>query len=301
VVRCDLTLALGAWKPAHFLMPAVASMGQLRLVDIGIGPVARAATVFARPRLDSPARGAHKYSRGLIGVVAGTMPGAALLAAQSAMRAGAGYVKLLCAHSHPAAPAGLVVEDEPLARALSDKRWSALLVGPGLGRDVDARERLAAVLERGVPTVLDADALHLLDDDLLEGVDTSRVLVTPHEGELARLCESFAVKAPGKAERARALAQITGLIVLAKGPDTVLASPDGRFSFFPSALSWLSTAGTGDVLAGIAASRLANGHDPFAAAGEAVWIHSTAAEMAGAAFTVDDLSVLISKAYANFL
>ena len=230
------------------------------------------------------------------------MPGAALLAAEAAMRGGAGYVRLLSADAPVVAPAALLVDYSPLDAALGDGRWSALLVGPGLGRDAAARERLNLALGRRVPTVIDADALHLLDDDVLEGIDVSRLLVTPHEGELASLCRSFGTPSGrSKLARARALSEATGLTVLAKGPDTVLAAPDGRVAFFPAASSWLSTAGTGDVLAGLAASRLAVGGEPYVAAGEAVWLHAEAARLAGVAFTADDLSHNVSAAYARFL
>jgi NAD(P)H-hydrate repair Nnr-like enzyme with NAD(P)H-hydrate dehydratase domain len=149
--------------------------------------------------------------------------------------------------------------------------------------------------------VIDADALHLLDDDMLEGIDASRLLVTPHEGELAVLCKTFGIAPGDKVDRARALTDMTGVTVLAKGPDTVLAAPDQRLAFFPPASSWLSAAGTGDVLAGLAASRLACHGDLFAAAGEAVWLHAEAARAAGPAFTVHDLSSAISKTYGRFL
>jgi len=301
VPSCDLTLALGAWKPAQFLMPALGLLGEMRLVEIGIAPVAGAAEVYPRPRVTPPARDAHKYSRGLVGVIGGKMPGAALLSAAAAMRGGAGYVKLLSSAPYPSAPAALVVDPRPLGDLLGDRRWSALLVGPGLGRDDPARERLAAVLEVRVPIVLDADALHLLDDDMLEGVDTSRLLLTPHEGEMAKLCAAFGVDTVGKLAQTRALAQITGLTVLAKGPDTILAAADGRTAFFPPAPSWLAGAGTGDVLAGLAASRLATGADPFQAAGEAVWLHAEAARETGPAPIADDLVQVLPAAYARFL
>ena len=236
-----------------------------------------------------------------MGVVAGAMPGAALLAAIAAMRGGAGYVKLLSAQSHPAAPAALVIDEAELSESLEDKRWSALLVGPGLGRDEAARERLGAVLEARVPTVIDADALYLLDDDLMEGVDAGRLVATPHEGELGRLCDTFGVRSECKLARAQELATTTGLTVLAKGPDTILATGDGRIAFFPPAPSWLASAGTGDVLAGLVASRLATRFAPFDATGEAVWLHNEAARVAGPGFTADDLAVTISKAYARFL
>ena len=296
-----LTLALGAWKPAHFLMPALGVMGERRCVDIGVDAVAGAAFEFPRPRLSLPARDAHKYRRGLLGIVAGTMAGAAVLAAEAAMRGGAGYVKLLSADALSGIPPSLVNDRAPLEAALGDQRWSALLVGPGLGRDEVARERLHTTLARGLPTVIDADALHLLDDDMLEGIDTSRLLVTPHEGELAVLCQTFGIAPADKVRRARAVTEMTGVTVLAKGPDTVLAAPDQRLAFCPPASSWLSTAGTGDVLAGLAASRLACQGDVFAAAGEAVWLHAEAARVAGPALTAHDLSSVISNAYARFL
>ena len=152
-----------------------------------------------------------------------------------------------------------------------------------------------------MPIVLDADALHLLDDDMLEGVDPSRLLLTPHEGELSRLCETFGVSATGKVGRAQGLSANTGLTVLAKGPDTILAAADGRVALFPPAPSWLASAGTGDVLAGLAASRIATGSRPFEAGGEAVWLHAEAAVMAGPALIADDLVRFIPCAYRHFL
>jgi hydroxyethylthiazole kinase-like uncharacterized protein yjeF len=301
VPRFDLTLALGAWKPAHFMMPALERLGETKLVEIGIRAGRGASERFPRPRFAEPARGAHKYSRGLIGVIGGAMPGAALLAASAAMRGGAGYVKLLALRQNRAAPASLVIDDRAIEDALDDPRWSALLVGPGLGRDDAASQKLTAVLEARVPTVLDADALHLLDDEALEGVDASRILITPHEGELSRLCATFGIAAVGKVERVRALSGRTGMTILAKGPDTVLAGSDGRTAFFPSATAWLASAGSGDVLAGLAASRLGSGSDPFAAAGEAVWLHGAAGEIAGPGLIADDLVCALPEAYASFL
>lgn len=298
--RCDLTLALGAWKRAHWLMPAAAAMGEKRLIDIGI--VASADTrLSARPHIAVPAPDSHKYRRGLLAIVAGAMPGAPLLAAEAAMRAGAGYVKLLSGHSHPDAPSELVIERDAPEHALADTRIGAVLVGPGLGRDDDGCRRLAAVLDSATPAVLDADALHLLDWDALEGVAASRLLLTPHEGELAALCDAFGVTAESKLERAAGLRDAIGASVLAKGPDTLLAPADGELMFFPAASSWLSVAGTGDVLAGIAASRLAQHGDAALAAEEAVWLHREAARIAGPAFTAGELAHAVRPALASFL
>ncbi len=295
-----LTLALGAWKRAHFLMPAMAAMGAKRLVPIGLELGYTAAVLSSRPEIAAPAPDAHKYRRGLLAIVAGAMPGAPLLAAEAAMRGGAGYVKLLSEHSHPDAPAELVIEQGDLPESLADDRIAALLVGPGLGRDQAARDRLAKVLARRKPTVLDADALHLLDPELLAESDAAVLCVTPHEGELESLCEVFDVSADGKIEQARRLHDVTGLSILAKGPDTVLVG-DAMTAFFPRGSSWLSTAGTGDVLAGIVASRLALHGDPRRACEEGVWLHHEAARLASPAFSAGDLARAVKPAMAAFL
>ena len=297
---CELTLALGAWKRAHWLMPASAAMGEKRLIDIGIDAASQE-RLSSPPRVFAPAPDSHKYRRGLLAIVAGAMPGAALLAAEAALRAGAGYVKLLSGDSPPAAPAELVIDRDPPARALADPRVGAVLIGPGLGRDDTARGRLAAALDMARPAVLDADALHLLDWDALEGVAANRLLLTPHEGELAVLCEAFGVTAQSKLDRATALRDATGASVLAKGADTILTPAGGGLVFFPGATSWLSAAGTGDVLAGIAASRLAKHGDPALAAEEAVWLHREAARIAGPAFTGGELARAGGPALAVFL
>lgn len=295
----QLTLALGAWKRAHWLMPAAARMGALRLVPIGLELSDVCECLSARPSLAAPAADAHKYRRGLLGIVAGAMPGASLLAAAAAMRAGAGYVKLAAETPPPQAPAELVVEAR--SALLADPRTAAVLAGPGLGRDVGARAIMAAVLEARRPAVLDADALHLLDPDMIEGVDVTTLCLTPHEGELAALARSFGVTAQGKFARAQALHDATGLTVLAKGPDTLLVGSGGRVRYFPRGSSWLSVAGSGDVLAGAIAARLAAHGDPFRAAEEGVWLHHEAARIAGPALTAGELACAIRPALAQLL
>jgi len=292
----DLTLALGAWKFAHWTMPAAARMGARHLVPIGVADVPGAARLLARPHLSAPSTDAHKYSRGLVAVVAGAMPGAALLASAAAMRSGAGYVKLAAPHPLQGAPPDLVAQPD----ALADTRLSALLVGPGLGRGDWARGQLEETIRLPVPRVLDADALLLLRPEMLAS-RSAALVATPHEGELANLAAAFDVRASGKSEIARKLAQRVGMIVVAKGPDTFIAGPDGRFVIAPPAPSWLSAAGTGDVLAGIVASRLATGADPFDAACEAVWLHGEAARLAGPALTPSDLVAHIPAALASCL
>lgn len=296
----DLTLALGAWKFAHFLMPAAATMGTLRLVPIGVAAVEGAAQALQPPHIAAPDADSHKYRRGLLAVVGGHMPGAALLAAMAAQGAGAGYVKLF-ADSKRNVPADLVVEVGALADVLTDDRNTAVLVGPGLGRDSAARERLTIALADPVPAVADADALVLLGPRHL-AERTAPVIATPHEGELVSLERTFELGGAGsRSERALALAKASGMIVVAKGPDTVIAAPDGRITCAQRATSWLSTAGTGDVLAGVIASRVATGVPAFEAACEGVWLHGEAARLCPPAFSAVQLAAKVPEALATCL
>lgn len=296
----DLTLALGAWKPAHFLMPAAALLGEVRLVPIGVEAVPGAAQLVTQPRLSAPAIDAHKYTRGLLAVVAGAMPGASILAAKAAQGAGAGYVKLF-APQRTKVRADIVIETAPLAEALGDHRINALLIGPGLGRSGEALERLAVALSEQRPAVLDADALVLLGPRLL-AEHGAPLILTPHDGELFALERAFDLDGSGgKAERALALARAAKAVVVAKGPDSVIAAPDGRLAYARRSSSWLSTAGTGDVLAGTVASRLACGDEAFAAACQGLWLHGEAARLAGAVFGAGQLADQVRSAYAACL
>jgi len=296
----DATLALGAWKFAHWLMPTMAAMGERRLVPIGIGETYGAAALLPRPRFDAPAPDAHKYSRGLVLIVGGTLPGAAQLAADGAMRAGAGCVRLAAQKLHPSSPPDLVLKQQPLRELLTDDRIGAVLVGPGLGRDGEARKTVGEVLASGLPAIIDADALALFGPAEIAGNDAPRVL-TPHAGEMKRLAAAFDIADGDKVTQARELAKAAGAVVIAKGPDTVIAARSGRTVLAPSPSSWLSVAGTGDVLAGLVASRLATGAEPFTAACEAVWLHGEAARLAPPPFTASELAHMVARAYANAL
>lgn len=296
----DLTVALGAWKFAHVLMPAAASMGALRLVGIGVAAVPGAASRLAQPLIAAPAADAHKYRRGMLAVIGGGMPGAAMLAAIASQGAGAGYVKLFAEHAANA-PRDIVVETGPLADVLTDDRNTAILVGPGLGRDTKARQRLAIALADPVAAVVDADALVLLAPRSL-AERAAATVATPHEGELVALERAFDCDGVGsKPERALALARASGMVIVAKGPDTVIAAPDGRLTCSHGGSSWLSTAGTGDVLAGVIASRVATGVEAFAAACEGVWLHGEAARQSSPAFTASQLAAAVPSAMAAAL
>ena len=301
----DVTLALGALKFAHCLAPARLHCGMIKTVPLGIEKVDGAARQINKPAIAPPAFSAHKYTRGLCAIVGGAMPGAGVLSASAAMRSGAGYVKLLSLSHPPAATdAGLVVETGGLQASLADDRLSALLVGPGLGRDEEASERLQLSLDCAKPCVLDADALFLLTPQTLANrtaAGSAPIIATPHEGELQKLCANFAVAGENRFDKARALAKASGMIILAKGPDSYVVSPDGALAIAPPSTSWLSVAGSGDVLAGIIASRLATGKSGFDAVCEAVWLHICAARKAGPAFTAETLARAVTPAMAAAL
>ncbi|HWU04287.1 MAG TPA: NAD(P)H-hydrate dehydratase [Novosphingobium sp.] len=283
-----MTIALGAWKPAHMLMPSAARMGALRLVGIGCAPQAGAGAVVRQPVLHAPAADAHKYRRGLVAVAAGAMPGAAVLSAVAAQGAGAGYVKLL-ADGAVAAPADVVVA----AGDMTDPRIGALLVGPGLGRDAVAQALWRAAMASGRPVVADADALWLMGQGAWP--DAPPAILTPHAGEFDHLF------GPGdgadKIARTRAAAQASGAVVVHKGPDTVIAAPDGRWAAAPLGPSWLSVAGSGDVLAGCIAARLAAGEAAFAAACQGVWLQAQAARLCAKPFAALALAHGVASAY----
>ena len=294
-------IALGALKPAHLLRPAAGCWRRLVCADIGIDVSGAKMHRLARPQLDPPGAAAHKYSRGLVAIVGGEMAGAGLLASEAAARAGAGMVRHLVQEVAHGGPAAIIAqhtrEADDVANALDDGRFIAVLAGPGLGRGSVAGDRLKAALAAGHPLVLDADALVLLAEQGLDAVPPNSIL-TPHEGEFVRLFGDL----PGsKVERALAAAKQARSTLIYKGNDSVVAAPDGRAVLSPPSSSWLSTAGTGDVLAGLVAARLAVTGDGFRAACEALWLHGEAARRAGAAFIADDLLVELPAAIASRL
>jgi hydroxyethylthiazole kinase-like uncharacterized protein yjeF len=173
---------------------------------------------------------------------------------------------------------------------VNDERIGCLLVGPGLG---DLPQVLTLALTSTAPKVLDADAIaHLGEPARLKGQDA---IVTPHEGEFRKL---FGDLLGAKPQRALEAARMSGAVVVYKGPDTLVASPDGRLGFAPPAPAWLASAGTGDVLAGIVAAMRARGLAPFDAACAGVWLHGRAAEIAGPQMIADDLAEAIPHALA---
>ena len=309
--RADLTVTFCRRKPGHLLFPGRDMCGETVVADIGIpDPVvdsiapAQAANGpelwverFPWPRFEQ-----HKYSRGHAQVVGGAaMTGAARLAAAGARRAGAGVVSILSPPDaltiYRSSQVGTLVVGldgaAALADRLADPRSHAVLLGPGNGIIPETRENVLAALAVGKPVVLDADALTVFSDqpsDLFDAV-IGPCLMTPHEGEFARLFPS--VPGPGKLERARQAAQLSHAVILLKGPDTVIAAPDGRAVVNSNAPPTLATAGSGDVLSGIATALMALGMAGFEAGCAAAWLHGEAAAIHGPSLIAEDLPEML--------
>lgn len=287
-VRADETVTFGARKPVHVL--AAPRCGRVHLVDLGLDlpapdvEVLEPADVGRAWRLPGPAD--DKFTQGVTGVAAGsaTYPGAAVLASGSAVRATAGLVRYAgWAAEEVRSHWPEVVATGSVADAGRVQAWA---VGPGLGTGHAGRDVLAAVLDAGVPTCVDADGITLLAryPDLWDHREPDQtVVLTPHDREFARIAEPLGVVlGADRVAAARALAARLDAVVLLKGNATVIAEPGGRTLVNPARSSWLATAGSGDVLTGLIGAALAAGGDPLLAAGAASWVHVRAGELAAA-------------------
>lgn len=300
--RADLTVTFFRKKPGHCLMPGRELCGQVVVADIGIpeGVLDEIKpSVFENGpglwELPEPKADSHKYKRGHALILGGEMTGAARLAARAALRVGAGMVTLAVPEAllpvYAADAPGTVVRPmngpADLSEILSKRKISAVLAGPGLGVGKSSRALVLAILKAGLPVVLDADALTSFEgraDELFSHLHHP-ALFTPHEGEFKRLFE----RSEDKLASARAAARSSGASVLLKGPDTVVAAPDGRAVIETQAPPSLATAGSGDVLAGFAVGLMAQGLSPFQAGAAAAWRHGQAALKAGAGLVAEDL------------
>jgi hydroxyethylthiazole kinase-like uncharacterized protein yjeF len=304
-------------KPGHLLLPGRLHCGRVRVADIGIADtvpaeigVATFANVpafwqaaFPIPRLDG-----HKYARGHALIASGgvTTTGAARLSARGALRAGAGLVTVASPRDALAVnaaaltavmvrPADTAIE---FAGLLADKRFNACVIGPGSGVGAHTRDLALTAIGAGRGVVLDADALTSFADQsqalfgAIAGAPAARVVLTPHEGEFAKLFAGIDPALP-KLARARMAATMSGAILVLKGADTVIASPDGRAAISANAPAWLATAGSGDVLAGIVCAMLAQGVAPFEASCIGVWMHGEAGAEAGPGLIAEDLSEVL--------
>ncbi|MGW8949876.1 NAD(P)H-hydrate dehydratase [Streptomyces sp. NPDC055709] len=306
-LRADATVTFGTYKQGLLIDPAREHTGAVRLVDIGLEPhlpsvpdlEALQHTDVAQ-LLPVPAAESDKYRRGVVGVVAGSAryPGAAVLAVAGALRGGAGAVRYV----GPAADAVIarfpeaLVHGWPPSRAGRVQAW---VVGPGLGDGPGVQE----VLDTDVPVLVDADGLRGLDPDAVRA-RKAPTLLTPHAGEAAALLGVDRKEVEGaRLGTVRALAAKYGATVLLKGSTTLVAGPDARtpVRVNPTGTSWLATAGSGDVLSGLAGSLLAAGLAPLDAASVAAYLHGLAARLAShdAPVAAHDVATAIPRAWRD--
>ena len=312
-VRADVTVTFGTWKPGLLVDPAASLAGAAELIDIGLGPCLAPASVTALQAADvarllpRPGAESDKYRRGVLGVVAGStrFTGAATLAVGGALRGGAGMIRLVSAahaaeiarqhwpeavitvvgrDTDPAgglATAGAVPAAEAVGTAGQVQAWVA---GPGMGTDDDAATLLAGVLASDLPVLVDADGLTIAARERKLLRRDAPTLITPHAGELARLLgtDRAAVEARRLAHARQAAAEL-GVTVLLKGSTTVIAPPDGGPVLVnATGTSWLATAGSGDVLSGLAGALLAQGLTPAQAGAAGAYLHGLAGRLAAA-------------------
>jgi hydroxyethylthiazole kinase-like uncharacterized protein yjeF len=296
-IRATSTVTFGALKPGLVSYPGAGNAGEVRLVDIGL--------VLPEPRLHvldasdvaallrAPHADDDKYTRGVIGVIAGSppYPGAGVLATGAAVHGGAGMIRYLgrVPDAVRARYPEVVVHDDARPH---DVRVQAWIVGPGLGTDDTAMSLLSDVLRSDLPVIVDADGITLVAraPGMVHGRRAPTVL-TPHDREFARLAGDVGPDRVGAARRA---ARDLGATVLLKGNATVVASPDGGAFLNPTGTPWLATAGSGDVLSGLLGSLLATGLDAPLAAACAAYLHGVAGQLAAAAGPPSAVDVLDS-------
>ncbi|MCX4586418.1 NAD(P)H-hydrate dehydratase [Streptomyces sp. NBC_01481] len=292
-LRADATVTFGTYKPALLIDPAREYAGTVRLVGIGledhlpsVPDVEALQHADVAQLLPVPAAESDKYRRGVVGVVAGSAryPGAAVLAVAGALRGGAGAVRYV----GPAADAVIARFPEALVHAGPPSkagRVQAWVVGPGLGDGGDAVDAVRDVLDSDVPVLVDADGLRLLDAVTVRA-RSAPTLLTPHAGEAAALLGVPREDVESaRLASARELAARYGATVLLKGSTTLVAAPDGGRTpvrVNPMGTPWLATAGSGDVLSGLAGSLLATGLDARDAGSVAAYLHGLAARHAAA-------------------
>lgn len=316
-IQADETVTFFARKPGHLLMPGRQLAGRVTVTDIGIprrfaepagGQIRENGPAVWEDHYPRPETAGHKYTRGHLVILSGpaSATGAARLAAAGGARAGAGLVTVAARDEAVTINAGhltaIMVRRVDNAQALrdwvEDKRLSTFVLGPGFG--VGERVRAYALALKKRQLVLDADGITSFSDcrDMLFQAfagDPTRLVLTPHDGEFGRLFPDIDLAESSKVEAARKAAAMANAVVVIKGPDTVVAAPDGRAFINGNAPAWLATAGAGDVLAGIVGGLLAQGMPPFEAAAAGVWIHGAAASIAGPGMTADDLPAAVAR------
>ncbi|WP_293346690.1 NAD(P)H-hydrate dehydratase [Phenylobacterium sp.] len=302
-VCAGLTVTFHARKPGHVLEPGRSLCGEVVVADIGLGETASKIVENGPdlwlPRFPWPSAASHKHARGRLMVISGEAwsTGAARLAARAGLRIGAGLVTVYAGQDALAANAAhleavmLKPFDTDLELEQAADGADAAVIGPAAGVNETTLLNVLALARTGAALVIDADAITVFRDDpeeLFSVLDRDDVL-TPHPGEFERLFPGLLKSSPERITAARRAAEKAGAVVLLKGPDTVIAAPDGRAAVNINGSPWLATAGSGDVLAGYIGGLVSQGMESFEAACAAAWIHAEAAELHGPGLISEDL------------
>jgi NAD(P)H-hydrate epimerase len=305
----DCTVTFARKKPGHVLLPGRELCGDIVVADIGTPPAVLDGIAIDtwenhpslwQRELPLPGAAGNKYSRGHALLCGGyPMTGAARMAARAAARIGAGLTSVAVPQVALPIYAGAltsimvhpIARPEDFSHLLADSRYTALLIGPGAGTGAATRARALEMLATQRAVLLDADALSAFADcpDALAAAIKGPCILTPHEGEFARVFDVHG----DKLTRARAAARACGAVIVLKGYDTVVAAPDGRAIVNTNAPPSLATAGSGDVLGGMILGLLAQGMDAFLAAAAGVWLHGAAAAQFGPGLLAEDLPDLL--------
>ena len=308
-VQAYVTVSFFRKKRAHILRPAASCCGDIVVADIGIPEdVLKDVDIETAQNnkdlwihlIPVPQAEDHKYTKGHALVYGGAvMTGAGRLAARAAQRVGAGLVTLAVPEEavslYASALESVIVRAAPTSetwRALAkDPKRNVLLIGPGMGLEAAYKDFVLEVLATRKPCVLDADALTIFAEDPLVLFNALHpdVVLTPHEGEFARLFGSFIDGSADKLTRTRQAAARTGCVVLLKGAETMMAHPDGKAVINTNAPPWLATAGSGDVLAGMIAGLCAQKIPVFEAAAASAWMHGRSADAYGPGMIAEDI------------
>jgi hydroxyethylthiazole kinase-like uncharacterized protein yjeF len=287
-VHADVTVTFGTHKVGLLVDPGAAAAGSVELVDIGLAPHLDRPALEAlqvedvRRMIATPERTSHKYTRGVVGVAAGSeqYTGAGVLVVGAAVRSGlAGMVR------YEGASAGLIRQLYPEV-VVGPGQVQAWVVGSGIGRGLASQ--VSSILAERLPTIVDADGLRYLPSRC-----QAPTVLTPHAGELANMLDLPRADVEARmVERARAAARQWHAVVLLKGAKSVIAAPDGRLRVNPTGTPWLATAGSGDVLSGLVGVLLANGLDPFDAAAVGAWLHGAAGTLASSGGPISSSDVV---------
>ena len=323
-INADHTISFQTPKPCHYLLPGKIKTGKLSIVQIGIpkkvfNNIKNLSKIYLntmdlwKSHFPRPNEYDHKYSRGHLLVQSGDKfsTGASRLASLSALRVGAGIVTLAStdesAMINAAHLTSVMVKNINTKKDFIDfynkRKVNAFLIGPGCGLTKYTKELSLVAIKTGLPVVLDADSISVFEDEpneLFSAIKkyNKNVILTPHEGEFKRIFKNSIGSKISKASKA---SRESSAIIIYKGNDTIISSPNSHLAISDKTSPFLATAGSGDILAGICAGLLSQGMDAFMAACAGQWFHKKIGEISGPGMIADDMPGFIETFLPNIL